>query len=393
MSRPDNKTSNMWGWLQPFQRITTSGAFVPQIDGLRFLAIILVITFHVRGSYLAHQGVVGLPEVQQNTLLNITNTWNWGVQLFFVISGYVLGLPFFQNSLASRDWNVKGYYLRRLTRIEPPLLINLSLMFVVLVLFRHTDAWDLRPHWFASLFYCHGLIYSEPSAVNYVTWSLEIEAQFYLAAPFLACIYLITKDAVRWLAWIGVILIFACASIHFDYPGSRIYYSLLCHGHYFVAGMFCADLSVRFSEKIPDFSPDVVGLLSFASFQLCWMQYPPASHVLGPFLLIIAVLSTLNGKYLKRLASWPLFSTLGGMCYTLYLYHPLLKSTLGRVTFGWRPTESHAANTFAQVIVQSLFIAITGSVLFLLFEKPFMQKDWHTRLRILWKKRARGSQV
>ena len=47
----------------------------------------------------------------------------------------------------------------------------------------------LLPHFFASLFYAHGLVYGSWSEINAVTWSLEIEVQFYILAPLLCRVF------------------------------------------------------------------------------------------------------------------------------------------------------------------------------------------------------------
>ena len=79
-------------FLEKFRRITSSGFYLPQVDGLRFLAIFLVVC-------IAH-----IPNFINQKLLNgnfVTNYWArfsldgvFGVMLFFIISGFVLGHRF-----------------------------------------------------------------------------------------------------------------------------------------------------------------------------------------------------------------------------------------------------------------------------------------------------------
>jgi peptidoglycan/LPS O-acetylase OafA/YrhL len=68
------------------RRITTHKRFIPQIDGLRFVAISSVVLFHV---YAALERGAIPPALPFNTDLA-----KRGVELFFAISGFILGVPF-----------------------------------------------------------------------------------------------------------------------------------------------------------------------------------------------------------------------------------------------------------------------------------------------------------
>src|SRR5262245_10743057 len=56
----------------------------------------------------------------------------YGVQLFFIISGFILALPFAAERLAgARPVRLKAFYLRRLTRLEPPYFLVLTIFFLL----------------------------------------------------------------------------------------------------------------------------------------------------------------------------------------------------------------------------------------------------------------------
>jgi len=79
-----------------FRRETASTQFIPEIDGLRFLALALVIVYHL--NFIIGQGSAALQFDEQSqltgwTLNRISNGYQ-GVELFFVISGFILTLPF-----------------------------------------------------------------------------------------------------------------------------------------------------------------------------------------------------------------------------------------------------------------------------------------------------------
>ena len=92
-------------------RPSTSGGFVPEMDGLRFVAIAWVVLYHV--------AALRSPDVPA-ALRAGCDSGHYGVELFFIISGFVLALPFATWRLKEGGPVVlKRYYLRRLTRLEP----------------------------------------------------------------------------------------------------------------------------------------------------------------------------------------------------------------------------------------------------------------------------------
>src|SRR5260221_7236717 len=114
---------------QHLSRITTSGLYIPELDGLRFIAIALVVIGHTQQLVAMKLGMtMGADE----TAAFILSRMVVGVELFFVISGFILGLPFAANSLADGPpVNLRSYFLGRITRLEPPYIICMLLLFVL----------------------------------------------------------------------------------------------------------------------------------------------------------------------------------------------------------------------------------------------------------------------
>jgi peptidoglycan/LPS O-acetylase OafA/YrhL len=114
-------------FLNHFSRITSGRAFIPQIDGLRFIAIMAVVAFHVRQICSYYLPASPTRTTVQGDLVNdLFSVGNFGVALFFCISGFILSLPFARQYLGSgKAINLREYYIRRVTRIEPPYIIHL----------------------------------------------------------------------------------------------------------------------------------------------------------------------------------------------------------------------------------------------------------------------------
>lgn len=84
-----------------FKRVTSSGNYIAEIDGFRFLAIFLVIIFH---SNIWSDELHG---INKSYLWKIIDMGNLGVQFFFVISGFIIAMPFIKNYSQNRDINIR----------------------------------------------------------------------------------------------------------------------------------------------------------------------------------------------------------------------------------------------------------------------------------------------
>ena len=207
-----------------------------------------VLLYHVQGfvaakAATAGQGTTGL-------LQRILGEGSYGVPLFFALSGYILCRPF----LGGRQVSLKRYFTRRLSRLEPPYLISMVLVFAAKVWALNLAFSDLFPNLVASLFYGHNLIYGAHSLVNGVAWSLEIEWQFYLLAPL---IFAIVARSPGFLRHAGLLILIGmggwayAAGFEAD---PRIGLSLLRYFGFFMAGVWVAVLD----EDHPAFGRDSV---------------------------------------------------------------------------------------------------------------------------------------
>ena len=88
------------------RRVTTTGRFVPEIDGLRFVAIMTVVAFHVLTYLRAQHPMFSAPHTE-GVIERAASTGYFGVELFFVISGFILALPFASHHL-SGDYTFKA---------------------------------------------------------------------------------------------------------------------------------------------------------------------------------------------------------------------------------------------------------------------------------------------
>jgi peptidoglycan/LPS O-acetylase OafA/YrhL len=180
-----------------FSRETVSTRFIPEIDGLRFVAIALVLWIHIgQRFHLSSPLAYWRFSPDRLPLSHAVTQGRFGVQLFFAISGFILGLPFASHWLAGTPRvGLKQYYIRRLTRLEPPFIIAMTIYFLLMVK-RHQQGMGFAgwlPHYLAVLGYVHKLVYGSNGFG--LSWSLVIEVQFYILAPFLAWIIFRVRPA------------------------------------------------------------------------------------------------------------------------------------------------------------------------------------------------------
>jgi len=239
----------------------------------------------------------------------------------------------------------------------------------------------LLPHLGASLIYSHNLIYAQMSTISFVTWSLEIEVQFYILAPLLGNLYRIENTAFRR----GLIAVFMVAmglvSLHLN---GYLHATLLGYAQYFLAGFLLADiLEYPRHTSRQHLAWDVVSVVGWlAVFLLPRDGY----GVLGwlPLVIVPVYLAAFYGKVSNWFFRRPFVALTGGMCYSIYLLHMLVISTTFRVVKNLR-LATDGETMLLQIVLMFPFVFLVGAVYFVLIERPCMdpqwpQKMWH-RLR------------
>jgi peptidoglycan/LPS O-acetylase OafA/YrhL/SAM-dependent methyltransferase len=372
---------------RPFSRVTSSGFFLPQIDGLRFVAILAVFLFHL-GIFVKAKSPASPGAGWADALLgHVIDKGDLGVQLFFVISGFILALPFAAHFLEGRPRGRLGsYYLRRLTRLEPPYFINLALIVTLLVFVNHRPAGELLPNLFASAGYVSYLTMGHPSLINSVAWSLEVEVQFYLLAPILSLVFCIGSASARRATIFAAML----AGVILQQGLGFTEKTLLGNLQYFMAGFFLCDLYLsRWKRNLSARWGWDIGAL------LAWIAMG-AAHRLGaawawslPVLILIAYCGAFRGAIFAKVLGNPWPATIGGMCYTIYLYHYFLISLAGRFTAHWLPTASYPLAVLVQFFLITPIVLAGCAVLFVIFERPFMNPEWPARMGIVQRKKLR----
>jgi peptidoglycan/LPS O-acetylase OafA/YrhL len=366
--------------LQSLKRPFKTESFLPEIDGLRFPAILSVCLLHLNNFYgrsINYDYYEGVRDI---------NSWSWfinrsglGVELFFAISGFIIALPFIKHSLNNNfKTSIKAYFIRRLTRLEIPFLLSCIVFYIAFTLNDSRNLLDGLGHFFATITYTHVFIYGEWTPFNPVTWSLETEIQFYIMAPWL--IHIMLKPRSNMIKGSIFLCLFALPLIlnyhFFDFLKQyHLHMSIILFLPYFMTGILIAYLFFNYQSffKVKSIAWDVIGLLSF--YCLFYFAWSPNQFYFC-FFLFLLFLSTFKGAFLNYLFTREIIFTLGGMCYTLYLLHYPLIHLIGRYTKQLSVGDSFLINYFIQAIIILPVIFGIASIYFLLIEKPCMNKNW-----------------
>ncbi|MGJ8694922.1 MAG: acyltransferase family protein [Verrucomicrobiaceae bacterium] len=382
--------------LAPFERKPSSGRYIPEIDGLRFVAIVLVVLFHSHLFFRDGSEPVDATQLWekdwQTIWTHIPNFFiakGWfGVQIFFVISGMVLALPFASHYLeGNRKPELKQYFKRRLVRIELPYLITLTFFFATAIIWHRQSLGDTLPPYLSGLIYSYTLL--NDGSLNpllSVSWTLEIEVQFYLMAPFLCRIFKVKQVLFRrGILLAGVLLAeVVTEGLHSWHPSLIWGHSLIGQLGYFLIGILLADIFLSPSfERLKGYAGawDCVGLLIWPVTFLLIEWHTPVN--LKPFALLFGFLAVLCGGRLLKLFRVRWITAIGAMCYTIYLFHNLMLYGVLRPFFFGSVIPvtpgNWPMNAFLIVVMAAMAIILCAA-LFLIVEKPF------ARGRLPWRK-------
>ncbi len=168
-----------------------------RIDLLRGIAILLVLLLHFHLSYRLDQ-IALLAWVPESILQMLLRNGNYGVTMFFVISGFLITRTTQQHWDRLGQVDVLGFYANRFARIIPPLLLALIVIIVLgcadLPSFMNSDAGNGFPNAFffiagvSVLTFWHNVLMQHVGYFNYalnIYWSLSVEEIFYLFFPLL----------------------------------------------------------------------------------------------------------------------------------------------------------------------------------------------------------------
>lgn len=347
------------------------------LDTLRALAIMLVFANHYM-SFVSHEPTFGwFSEI------------GWaGVDLFFALSGYLIGNQVF-SALRGPGLSLPNFYARRLLRTLPAYL-------VVLALYAYWPYWaGNSPHapWWKYLTFTLN-INLKPGTLFSHAWSLCVEEQFYLLLPpialGIAALTRVSRRASLTLGWAALLSAIAAGmwlrdswwqpAMDLGERGSRSYYTLI---YYSTLSRFDELLAGVALAMLRNFHPSLwqrltrhgnwmlaagAALTALAFWLFLEYHFSWGMSVFGYPLLGVAfatlLLSALSEGSLLHRTRIPGMGALAIWSYSIYLTHKQLCILLAD---HWEPVD---LDSIALMIAASIF---AGWLLYFTVEAPFMR--------------------
>lgn len=345
----------------------------PEIDGLRAIAVIAVIIYHA-------EIILFNQKIFEGGFL--------GVDIFFVISGYLITSIIFKEIKEKKDFSFVNFYKRRIRRIIPALIfvILISLPFAWFFLLPHSMM-DYSKSIFFSLgftsnfyFWHSGQQYGAESNhfIPFLhTWSLSVEEQFYILFPiiFLIVFKFFKKYLIHTL-FVGFFISIGCAEWGSKNYPSFNFYVLPTRGWELIAGSIMAYFEISFgyrnkNKNLQLYLPGIGLIIIFCSLIFFSNELShPSFYTTIPIIGVCLIIWFSNkNELITKLLSSKLFVGFGLISYSLYLWHfPVF--AFARVTGFLQEDDLFAKFIFGIII---LFLSVIS---YFFIEKPFRSKNY-----------------
>ena len=217
--------------------------YYPVIDGLRALAVFAVIFYHAKLNFLG---------------LDILKGGFLGVDIFFLISGYLISKIIFLQVKNLNNFSFREFYIRRFKRIYPALLLTIFLSLLIsLWIFSPRSLLDYAYQSLSSILAISNIYFwftnnaygAESSLFKPLmhTWSLSIELQYYIFFPiFFIFIYnFFKKNILQIIIFSTLIGIFICQFLVYEMRLSFNFYIIFSRIFEFLCGTILFLISIR----------------------------------------------------------------------------------------------------------------------------------------------------
>lgn len=312
--------------------------YIPSLDGLRAISILLVIVSHFGMGHIIPGG--------------------FGVTVFFFISGFIITRLLIAEYEANRSILLQRFYIRRFLRLMPALFvyIAISTTFVYLAFGKFNSLELLSALFYGANYYNIFIRYEEPAPYR-ILWSLAIEEHYYIIYPLLAAALFrdYRKALITLVAFVCVVLVWRIYLVYgLDLPKNehvRVYMGSDTRADSIIFGVLLAILLMwekggylrrLFSNQIV-----IVGCLSLLLFAFVYrdpffrqtFRYSLQGIALMPLIFSIVFVPRLAN--VRTLLEHPWMIYIGKLSYSLYLYHWLARIcadwAVSRFDLSWLP--------------------------------------------------------
>jgi len=343
--------------------------YFTKLDTLRFVAFLLVFWSHAFSASFAN---IIDNKVIQTIIDSLTRTGGIGVQVFFVISGFLITFLMIREEKTSGKINVPFFYIRRILRIWPIyFLILIPGIFILPNLF---DKFIFEGSIFKNLFFLNNFDMKSYNSANVgIAWSVAIEEQFYLVWPLI--FYLLRNKKI--LLLFTVISFFSSVFFTILNPYTS-YYHTFGNIRFLMAGSFGALVFSKYEDVFQNsFIMKPKNIYVAITFILLTIISIPFSKTIkhlsfsGLPLLFLYIVINLIMQGSKQKAG--VFSKLGKYTYGMYLYH-LMILIFVQIVFDYLNLD-YVKNGYLNIIIAFVTLFMTIAISYIsyeYFEKYFL---------------------
>lgn len=349
--------------------------YFQKLDTLRFIAFFLVFWQHAFIDFFNQISFVNAKYIDI-----ITSTGIIGVDIFFVVSGFLITFLLVKEFEKYGSVNLKNFYIRRILRIWS--LYYFVLLMGIFILPLIFSGFHFSGDIFKNLFFLNNFDWESPNIPKNVliAWSVAIEEQFYLAWPLLF-IFLIKKVKLLLLACLIIFLGSSCFVLMVK--GNLAYFHTFGNLNYLMIGCVGGILYSKSTDLIANsFLMKKRYLFIVLILLLLLFTYDFDSIIfvgIAPFLFLFLTFYCIVNDYKNERKH--LFSTLGKYTYGMYLYHPMIIIFVKIIFDCCSLSYQNSAVISGLVGVISFFFTIGISFLsYELFEKKILKYKTHFSL-------------
>jgi peptidoglycan/LPS O-acetylase OafA/YrhL len=362
----------------------------PELDAVRFLAFLLVFLHHTLPDG-EDPRLVGLPAGPLRLLDGITKATGFGMSLFFALSAFLICELLLRERAASGGVSVKQFYIRRILRIWPLYYFGLALGVVAALLPGGRPSEIPAMGWFvvfmgAWQMAIHGALTNPMTPL----WSLSVEEQFYLMAPWL--VKYLTRRWITVFCFVVIVVsnLWLVHLSHMGVPGNRIWFDTFVQFECFAAGILLCLVLHGELPRIPMWTRPllVVGALglwfvSTYSLEIRYRTVGPGSLSLmagyalaavGTVMILVAFL----GVPARWLPGWAIY--LGRISFGLYVFHDFAIYELAYYLPGHRLTLAVPNHLLRMIlsggidfVIAMIVTILAASLSYKYIETPFLK--------------------
>ncbi|RYE31584.1 MAG: acyltransferase [Sphingobacteriaceae bacterium] len=339
--------------------------YLPSLDGLRALSILMVVGSHV---------LIG-SDVHSALLYSVFNG-ALGVGIFFVISGFIITTLLMKELVYTKNISLKNFYIRRFLRIIP---LAYFFLFVLIVLNPIFNMGIRFSNLLLAFLFLKNFVGSETDPATTHYWSLSVEEQYYLLFP-----YLFKKSRKFYLAF-GIALTFiiipAITWLHFHalQLNQNLFFTYLFMFTYklplILIGSVFAILFFRYSYLFKNYSGSIYSVLILAAIFVINSEFAQVARVkaflftnvitgiLIAFLIGINVFE--NRSFVFKALNNKLVAAIGKLSYSIYVWQQIFTFTVP-----WYKLPNKPAGI---VLLNLTALAVVAYLSYNYFEKPFLK--------------------